>query len=102
MGGHWSVDILETERGWYVTDMALAPRSWHWPHCKALDKWVKKTVRTGTKCLLCGERIESWRAHWENGHNKPPTLVAYPCFHEAWKMEKLLHAKMGGLKEAGI
>lgn len=33
VGGAWSVDILETRRGWMVTDMALAARSWHWPDC---------------------------------------------------------------------
>ena len=32
-GGAWSVDLLETKRGWYVTDMAEALRSWHWPDC---------------------------------------------------------------------
>ena len=35
VGGAWSVDVLETERGWFVTDMALADRSWHWPGCPA-------------------------------------------------------------------
>lgn len=37
VGGAWSVDILETTRGypnrWYVTDMAVAEDSWHWPEC---------------------------------------------------------------------
>jgi len=33
LGGGWSVDLLETARGWYVTDMAEAHRSWHWPGC---------------------------------------------------------------------
>ena len=33
VGGAWSVDLLETERGWYLTDMAVASRSWHWPEC---------------------------------------------------------------------
>jgi hypothetical protein len=31
--GAWSVDILETKRGWYVTDMAQATQSFHWPEC---------------------------------------------------------------------
>jgi len=31
--GAWSVDLLETTRGWYVTDMAEAERSFHWPGC---------------------------------------------------------------------
>jgi len=30
VGGKWSVDVLETSRGWYVTDMAVAERSWGW------------------------------------------------------------------------
>ncbi|MDJ0894828.1 MAG: hypothetical protein QNJ92_06770 [Alphaproteobacteria bacterium] len=33
LGGCWSVDVLETERGWYVTDMARGQDSWHWPGC---------------------------------------------------------------------
>lgn len=34
VGGEWSIDILDTERGWYVTDMAVADQSWHWPFCE--------------------------------------------------------------------
>ncbi len=33
VGGAWSVDILETTRGWYVTDMAMAKSSYHWGGC---------------------------------------------------------------------
>lgn len=33
VGGAWSVDILWTDRGWFVTDMAEAHKSWHWPEC---------------------------------------------------------------------
>lgn len=33
VGGSWSVDILETRRGWMITDMALAEDSYHWPDC---------------------------------------------------------------------
>lgn len=33
VGGSWSVDLLETERGWFLTDMAEANRSFHWPEC---------------------------------------------------------------------
>ncbi len=29
----WSVDILETEQGLYVTDMAVAQQSYHYPGC---------------------------------------------------------------------
>ena len=29
----WSVDLLETNKGWYVTDMALADVSYHYPGC---------------------------------------------------------------------
>ena len=37
VGGEWSVDVLETQRGWFVTDMAEAERSWHWPGCAAQE-----------------------------------------------------------------
>lgn len=33
-GGAWSVDFLETERGWFLTDMAEAHKSFHWKGCK--------------------------------------------------------------------
>lgn len=32
-GGYWSVDMLETERGWYITDMAEGEKSFHWEGC---------------------------------------------------------------------
>lgn len=32
-GGAWSVDLLETSRGWYLTDMAEERTSWHWEDC---------------------------------------------------------------------
>lgn len=32
-GGAWSVDIIDTERGWFVTDMAEAGKSFHWAGC---------------------------------------------------------------------
>lgn len=31
--GSWSVDILKAADGYYVTDMAVAEMSWHWPSC---------------------------------------------------------------------
>jgi hypothetical protein len=31
--GYWSIDILETERGWMVTDMAQGDQSFHMPGC---------------------------------------------------------------------
>jgi hypothetical protein len=31
--GQWSIDILDTERGWVVTDMAEAHKSFHWGGC---------------------------------------------------------------------
>ena len=34
VGGAWSVDLLETERGWYVIDMAEAEKSFHWEGCE--------------------------------------------------------------------
>jgi hypothetical protein len=33
VGGAWSIDLLETARGWFITDMAEAEKSWHWPDC---------------------------------------------------------------------
>jgi len=33
VGGAWSVDILETGRGWFITDMAEADKSFHWEGC---------------------------------------------------------------------
>ena len=33
-GGYWSVDIMDTERGWCVTDMAEGEKSFHWEGCK--------------------------------------------------------------------
>lgn len=33
VGGAWSVDILEMKRGWFVTDMAEASKSFHWEGC---------------------------------------------------------------------
>jgi hypothetical protein len=37
VGGAWSVDVLETRKGWYITDMAEAARSYHWKGCKAAE-----------------------------------------------------------------
>jgi len=34
IGGAWSVDVLDTQRGWFVTDMAEAHKSFHWAGCK--------------------------------------------------------------------
>ena len=39
--GAWSVDLLETERGWYLTDMAEASKSWHWPDCPNEMRWTE-------------------------------------------------------------
>jgi hypothetical protein len=33
VGGEWSVDLLETRSGWYITDMAEAHKSYHWEGC---------------------------------------------------------------------
>lgn len=33
VGGSWSIDLLETGRGWFVTDMAEANKSFHWEGC---------------------------------------------------------------------
>ncbi len=37
VGGSWSIDILETKQGWYVTDMAEAHRSFHWEGCERAE-----------------------------------------------------------------
>lgn len=37
VGGSWSIDILETRRGWYVTDMAEAEKSFHWGGCQTTE-----------------------------------------------------------------
>ena len=41
LGGRWSVDILDVggsyicdEYRWYITDLAEADKSWHWPDCR--------------------------------------------------------------------
>lgn len=34
VGGRWSVDLLETTKGWYVTDMAESEKSFHWEGCE--------------------------------------------------------------------
>ncbi len=36
--GAWSVDLLPTERGWFITDMAIMERSFHWPDCPYAKK----------------------------------------------------------------
>ncbi|MGV3721358.1 MAG: hypothetical protein ACO1SX_10665, partial [Actinomycetota bacterium] len=33
LAGEWSIDLLWTERGWYITDCAVASESYHWPGC---------------------------------------------------------------------
>lgn len=35
LGGSWSIDVLDTRRGWFITDVAEAGRSYHWPGCEA-------------------------------------------------------------------
>ncbi len=40
--GAWSVDILDTARGWFVTDMAVAADSFHWEGCAEADSFQAK------------------------------------------------------------
>lgn len=40
--GSWSVDILKTRRGWYVTDMAIASRSFHWEDCEIKSQFTER------------------------------------------------------------
>jgi hypothetical protein len=42
LGGHWSVDILDTERGWFVTDCAVASDSFHWEGCENASRFVEQ------------------------------------------------------------
>jgi len=42
LGGAWSVDILETSKGWYLTDMAEAHKSFHWEGCEVLAKETRR------------------------------------------------------------
>lgn len=37
--GAWSVDILETKRGWFVTDLAEASKSYHWEGCPMAEQF---------------------------------------------------------------
>ncbi len=37
LGGRWSVDVLQTDEGWYMTDMAEAYKSYHSPGCPIND-----------------------------------------------------------------
>jgi len=47
VGGAWSIDILETKRGWHVTDMAEAANSWHeWPECPNTF-WARAGLKPG-------------------------------------------------------
>lgn len=41
VGGAWSVDILETRRGWVITDMAEAHKSFHWEGCPVGERLWK-------------------------------------------------------------
>jgi hypothetical protein len=36
VGGSWSIDLLDTQWGWYVTDMAEAHKSFHWEGCELM------------------------------------------------------------------
>lgn len=38
VGGSWSIDLLETRRGWFVTDMAEAHKSFHWADCPTQER----------------------------------------------------------------
>jgi hypothetical protein len=38
VSGDWSIDLLETQKGWFVTDMAEADKSFHWEGCEAVTK----------------------------------------------------------------
>lgn len=46
--GAWSVDLLETRNGWYVTDMAVAGESYHWPDCANQTRWGQQPSMEAT------------------------------------------------------
>lgn len=46
VNGDWSVDVLSTNRGWYVTDMALASQSFHWEGCEQAERFKAGAIRT--------------------------------------------------------
>ena len=38
--GAWSIDFLQDTKGdWWLTDMAIAMASYHWPSCENKNKW---------------------------------------------------------------
>jgi hypothetical protein len=43
--GAWSVDLLETRNGWFVTDIAVAGESYHWPDCANRTRWGSQPNR---------------------------------------------------------
>ena len=43
VGGSWSVDMIQTTRGWFITDMALAEQSYHWPGCRFAEATGKES-----------------------------------------------------------
>lgn len=44
IGGDWSIDWLMTERGWYLTDMAVAGDSYHWAGCAKAELFARSEV----------------------------------------------------------
>lgn len=42
LGGAWSIDILETTRGWFVTDCAESHKSFHWEGCEHADSFRRR------------------------------------------------------------
>lgn len=57
----WSIDFLWTSRGWFLTDMAIAARSYHWEPCQtdseesvrnaepATRRWAKHSTSQSSK-----------------------------------------------------
>jgi len=49
--GHWSIDILDTQRGLYIIDMAVACESYHWEGCdvalRAQEEMAAKLLDMG-------------------------------------------------------
>lgn len=39
LGGEWSIDVLSTDRGWFITDCAVASNSFHWEGCDNAERF---------------------------------------------------------------
>lgn len=47
--GYWSIDVLESTAGFFVTDMAEGDRSFHWPGCEAVPSKATEVTESTEK-----------------------------------------------------